>query len=240
MALLGATWHRRLMPDGGQFSRSWVRSIPRTHAQLGDRRCEPAARPCSPPFAIAAASLMTAPVTGIAPAPVARAASPYVDPHFREDVPFTGLVNPTSDRVRRRRPRVRRREAGHRQGVRLDQRLDPDARWSTSGRGHGLLGPRAAGDGARPGVPRPGPGGPTVPLPVLRLRRAAGPVGARVERRLPGRPDRPGLHLGRLRGDLEARALRGRHGDQRGRARVRGWSCSTTGAPSSRATAAAG
>ncbi len=47
-------------------------------------------------IAIAAASLMTAPVTGIAPAPVARAASPYVDPHFREDVPFTGLVNPTS------------------------------------------------------------------------------------------------------------------------------------------------
>ena len=47
-------------------------------------------------LAIAGASLVSAPITGIAPADVARAAGTFSDPHFREYPIFTGLDNPTT------------------------------------------------------------------------------------------------------------------------------------------------
>ena len=79
-------------------------------------------------------------------------------PGFAETTVFSGLTEPTAVRVRRRRPRLRRREERAHQGLRQPRRdTTPTVFADLRTEGPQLLGPRPARPGARPRTSRPSP-----------------------------------------------------------------------------------
>ena len=100
---------------------------------------------------------------------------------------------PDRDRVRRRRARVRGREARADRQLRLARRPDADGRRGPLERGPRLLGPRPARDGARPGVHHRA----AVHLRPLHVQQ--GPVRRRVPALAGQLPDAAGRDRRRLR-----------------------------------------
>ena len=147
---------------------------------------------------------------------------------------------PDLDRVRGRRPGVRRREARHRQGLRQRSTTRPRRPWSTCGTRSWTSGTAGCWGwcSTRSSSPRDRRPARTCTCTTSsgllpESRRRCGVTGARTPR--PARAP-PRTAAWRRRSSCASRSTRRPTSSCPGP----GWSCSTTGAPSSRATAAAG
>ena len=109
-------------------------------------------------------------------------------------------VEPHGDPLRRRRPGVRRRAGRAHQGLRQRRRPDGDDLRRPARERALVLGPRAAGHGARPAVHERAP----VHLRPLHLRRPHRPAAADLGRRLPDPARRQRRRLRRQRAALAA------------------------------------